>query len=100
MYRRMSNHSLTQFLSYRPTLNELVKANMVHDVMTWTKIKYNNGIIPNKRNCHQMILHSNQNELYIIGGYNTGSINIDVLKFNFVLQLVVLFQFKDIHILL
>eukprot|EP01084_Bolivina_argentea_P008747 16361_1 len=82
MYRRMSNHSLTEFLSCRPTLNELVKANMVHDVMTWTKIKYNTGIIPNKRNCHQMILHKNQKKLYIIGGYNTGSINIDVLTFN------------------
>eukprot|EP01083_Nonionella_stella_P199065 730266_1 len=63
MYRRMSNHSLTEFLSCRPTLNELVKANMVHDVMTWTKIKYNTGIIPNKRNCHQMILHKNQKKL-------------------------------------
>eukprot|EP01084_Bolivina_argentea_P292019 501943_1 len=32
MYRRMSNHSLTEFLSRRPTLQELVKANMVQDV--------------------------------------------------------------------
>ena len=33
MYRRMSNHSLTEFLSQRPTLQELVKANMVQDVI-------------------------------------------------------------------
>ena len=38
MYRRMSNHSLTEFLSRRPTLQELVKANMVQDMMTWHKI--------------------------------------------------------------
>ena len=81
MYRRMSNHSLTEFLSRRPTLQELVKANMVQDVMTWTKITCT-GTIPRPRNCHQMCLNRDDSALYVVGGFNTGSVSIDLLKFD------------------
>jgi len=81
MYRRMSNHSLTEFLSQRPTLQELVKANMVQDVMTWTKITCQ-GTIPRERNCHQMCLNRDDTSLYLLGGFNTGSVSIDLLKFD------------------
>ncbi|ETO20702.1 hypothetical protein RFI_16512 [Reticulomyxa filosa] len=74
MFRRMSE--LTEFLARRPSLDELVNANVVEDVMTWTKIQME-GVIPRPRNCHSACQLNDR--MYLAGGYGTGSTSIDLL---------------------
>ena len=67
MFRRMTEHDLTDFLVRRPSLDELVKANVVEDTMTWTQV-VTSGISPHPRNCHAAELVGEDDEfLYILG---------------------------------
>ncbi|ETO07418.1 hypothetical protein RFI_29975, partial [Reticulomyxa filosa] len=83
MFRRLTKHDLTEFLAHRPSIDELVNANMVQDVMTWTQLQMK-GVTPRPRNCHCTCLVDKS--VYLVGGYGTGNTSIDLLVTDIAVQ--------------
>ena len=84
MFRRMSDHDLTQFLAQRISLEELQRANVVEDVLTWINIP-TTGTIPRPRNCHTANIMKNKEgheEMFVLGGFGTGSASLELLRLN------------------
>eukprot|EP01083_Nonionella_stella_P084708 234564_1 len=64
--RNLTAVQLSNFLSNRPTAQDLVKHKVMRDTMTWSR-EITSGSIPMPRNCHTCT--PVKDRLYLLGGY-------------------------------
>jgi len=79
-YKEMKGMALSEFLKTRPTVQHLVDNRLIEDTLTWSSFTQE-GVIPDKRNCHCSCVAGNH--LYVFGGYgiqNDAFLNIRMLN--------------------
>lgn len=67
---------LSEFLGKRPTVHELLKAEVIKAVMMWTSMEIPSPVLPVPRHCHSMNLVNRS--LYVLGGYGTNEASCTV----------------------